>query len=451
MASNASYIISRQRSVKIAGALGDGTTDATAAFAAAMTAIVSAGAGRILIPQGTYLLNGGTASADGYKNGLLVPFLQVNADEKKTIVIEGEGGSVLKCGSNNMMLTRIARNNVRLNNVTLDCNSKTGVVLCGIVPEDITQTSTQVSQSYCTLDEVNRVGGASVDGILIQPGPRVTGSDSGCFYHNIIGGVSNFVGGGRHVYLKKGPTWATDANRPTRTNFIGQRLVRGNVGYYMEVGSEILLEGCNEELITSGVTPLATPTARYVTSDCSNIRFVGGYSEGCSASFEGPTSTVVASYGYIPASGSDTTFRARVSSYDDGISPVALTVTLTSSGGGAQGASNSAGLAYKAGKLVSFQIEVNVAKGTLAAGNLSLNSVLPWSVSTTAPSLGGISVSQTGAITLGAGYDAVGGFITGSSITLRKFSTTGTGSAALTLAECGDPVQLIISGSYIAS
>lgn len=435
------------------GAVGDGVTDDTTAFANALAILTAAGRGTLeLDGTKTYLLNGGVASADGYKNGLLVPFLQINVDFNKSIIIEGHG-AVLKAGSNDMFILRVSRNNVKVRNLTLDPNGKTGVICRGIVPEDMTQITTQVSQSYISFENVKGKISSGITDLRVQAGPQIGGSDSGCFYHNFYDDVTEGDGtGGRAVYFKKGSTWATDANRPTRTNFWGKRIVRGNTGYHFEVGSEIGLFGCNEEIIDDADAAfLATPTARQITNDCAAISFFGGRSENCTASVEGLTASgKVFSYGYN-GSGSNVTFKSFVSSYDDTISPVVLTVTLTSSGGGAQGASSSAGIATKQGKLVTFQIEVNVAKGTLGAGTLSLSSVLPWTISATAPALGAIAVSQNGAIILTAGYDSIGGFISGSSITLRKSSTTGSAAAGLTLAECGDPVQLIMSGSYIAS
>jgi hypothetical protein len=123
---------------------------------------------------------------------------------------------------------------------------------------------------------------------------------------------------------------------------------------------------------------------------------------------------------------------------------------LGSSGGGAQGASTSSGLARKQGKNVEFTCEMSVAKGTLSAGTLTITG-LPYPVSAAAPGVAAIYIGQHGAITLAANYAAVGGFINGATIALRKTSITGFSATALTLAECDDPVELLLSGSYIAA
>lgn len=437
-------------SVKDFGAVGDGVTNDTAAFAAAMAAIASAG-GTLVLEKATYLLNGGTASADGYKNGVLAPFLQANPDATKRIVVEGNG-AVLKCGANSMVLFRVSRNDVELRNLTLDYNGKTSIILCGVVPEDMTQTTTLVSQQHVTLTNVDRIIGSGVDGLVFQPGPAVGASDSGCFYHNVFGGVSNAANGdgGRHVHFKKNANWATRNIKNTRINFYGHKCLRGNAGYHGEAVAELLLSGCNEELIDDTNTPLTTPTARYFTNDCANVQFVGGYSEACSASVEGFTvNGVVSSFGYVPASGGLATFKPYVDSYADGVNEGVWTPVLNSSGGGAEGAGSSSGYWRKQGKVLTFSGEINVAKGTLAAGNLSVSG-LPFVVRSSGPGLSTISANWSG-LTLAANYTHVGAIITGATITLRKNGTAGVNTSNLTLGECGDPVQITFHGSYVTA
>jgi hypothetical protein len=425
--------------------------DVTAPLQAALNAAI-AGGRALYIPGGTYLLTG-VASSDTFLNGLLVPFNLVNADPSEAIIIYGDGGRTkLACNSNNMVLLRIARNFVTVRDITLDSNGRTGVYLCGIVPESMTQTTTLVSQSYVDLVNVNMNGGPSVDGLVIQPGPRVLGADSGCFFHNIIGGASNFIGGGRHVWLKKGSTWATDGNRATRTNFIGRRLLRGNVGYFMEVGSEITLDGCNEELIANGATPLATPTARHVTADCTNISFYGGYSEACSKSVTAFANNI-SSWGYIPASGSNADWRSYANAMADGTDDNASwTPVVTSSGGGAQGASTSTGRTTKIGKIVFFTAQISAAKGTLAAGNITVSGLpLVADSSWTGADFQGAPCTKMDGITLGTNNVALVGYISGATLTLRKIHGSGASMSNLTVADCGPTIIFTIQGFYKAA
>jgi hypothetical protein len=427
-------------------------TDCTTAVQAALDFLLLIGRRKLFFPAhpNGYVFDGGVASLDGYKNGLLCRFTQVNFDANETLVLQGEGGTVFKCGSNNMILLRISRNNVTVRDISLSHNGKTNVILCGIVPEDMTQTSTLVSQSMVFLDGVNREGGVGVEGLVVQPGPNVGGADSGCFYHVISGGVSNFVGGGRHVWLKKNADWSTVPNRPTRTIFRDQRLLRGNTGYYFEVGSEIELHGCNEELINSGITPLATPTARYVSADCTNISFVGGYSEQCSLAVNPVANGILRSIFYIPASGSDLNWIANVESWaDETAGNRSFTPILASSLGGAEGAGTKLGVASKQGKDVLFTIQVSVAWGTLNSGGSLSISGLPF-IADPAWGSQNVEVTSWSGITLGANYVKLYALISGASLSIRKQHGQGAGTAGLLISECSDPIVLTIQGTYRA-
>ena len=430
-------------------------TDCTAAVQAVIALRVAAGGGSLYAPRapagGAWLFSGGAASPDGYKNGALFPFSTVNFDPTTGLHLRGEKGCTWKVGADNVMLIRISRNNSSIQEIVLDSNGKSNVILCGIVPEDMTQTSTLVSQSFIDLVRVDMLGGAGVEGLVIQPGPRVLGADSGCFYHNIHGGVSNFVGGGRHVYLKKGATWATDGNRPTRTNFIGRRLLRGNAGYYLDVGSEINLIGCHEELIATGVTPVATPVARYISANCSNITFVAGYSEGCTKAVTAFASNIY-SLGYIPASGSNLDWRGYASAFMDGTDDSASwTPGVNSSGGGAQGAATSTGRLTKYGKIVHFVAQISAAKGTLGAGSISISG-LPFIAdsSWTGADFQGVPVTKMDGITLGAGFVGLTSYVSGATISLRKMHGAGAGMSNLLVADCSDPIVFTVQGWFKA-
>lgn len=426
------------------GCVADGVANDTTALQAALTAAI-AQKRSLYLPGGTYLLTG-AAGADSYANGLLVPFGTVNADPADSVLIYGDAGLTrLKCNANNMILLRIARNCVTVRDLVLDSNSKTGVILCGIVPESTTQTTTLVSQSCVTLLNVDRIGGAGAEGIVFQPGPQVLGADSGCFYHNVIGGLSNFVGGGRHVYVKKNADWATHPNRTTRTNFIGQRFLRGNTGYHFEVGSEIALIGCNEEIITSGTTPNTSPTARYVGDDVSGrITYWGGYTEACTTSTRTPTGDKVRSYGYSFNSAPDVNeWNARATAYDDdlGLSGT-LALTVVSSGGGSAGAGSATCRYRKQGRLVWVSIEVDVLVGTLAAGSLSLSG-MPF-----VPSVSGQRIPGGAWSLITTTGTQINGLLSSTNVLLRKSGNGGGSDANLALSEIGTSLQVTLQGVY---
>lgn len=439
------YMSAAQIADVIAGGF---TLDCRAAVQAAVTAAVTGGVKKIRSPGKGYLING-VASSDTVNNGILFPYSQVNYDPSHQILFEGDGmGTVFRCGSTGMVMFRASRNHVLIRDLSIDGNSLSNTWGIGAVPEDMTSTTAVVGNSNLTVENVGRMN--LTEGLVYMPGAHDAGSDSGAFYHTVRGGFSN--NNTRHIYTKKNADWATNPNRPTRCNFFDQALLRGNVGYYLEVGSEINIHGGHEELIDDGTSPLATPTARYVSADCTNVNFFGGYSESCSASFDGGANNVN-SWGYLPASGATTDWRTYANAWADGIDDSSSwTPVLASSGGGAEGASTSTGKLTKHGKIVFFTAQVSVAKGTLGAGTLSVTG-LPFVTDTawTGAGLQGMAVVSWSGITFSANVFTMDAYISGATLNLRKLHAAGAGPAGLTLAECADPVVFTIQGFYKAA
>ena len=258
------------------------TLDVTAACQAAVTAVIAAGGGTVYFPAGTYLLNG-AAGSDTYENGILVPFGAVNVYPLTSPVrlVGVYGGSVLKAGNNGMILVRNSRNHTIIENLAFDGNSKTDVIGIGHVPESMTQTVTLVSNGYSKVQNVT-INDTAI-GIVYQPGPTVTGSDSGCFYHE----VDNFLGNQNnlHMWFKADITAGT--NRTTRTVVSNSVMARGNSGVLIDKGTEIDFIATNFEHFAAAfaggsVLPHATPTAfDYTDTNPANVRLIGGYMENC--------------------------------------------------------------------------------------------------------------------------------------------------------------------------
>lgn len=250
--------------------------DVTAPLNAAITYLVSVGGGELFCPRGTYLLSG-VAGADTYKNGVLLPDTNGDFSTSKGITIVGEGTStVLKAGSTNMIVVRSSRLYSGVKNLKIDGAGLANVIGAALAPESLTQTTELVSQSFQNWQQVYIEN--CTEGMLMQPGPTVTGADSGGFYHNIDRCIFNL--NTRHIWLKKDVTAAN--NRTTRTVFRNCILTRGNTGVQIDGGTEIDFISCQGEMIASGTSPNTTPVYLfYNDTNPSIINLIGGYAEAC--------------------------------------------------------------------------------------------------------------------------------------------------------------------------
>ena len=436
------FLSTAQKADVIAGGF---TLDCRAAVQAAVAAAIAGGFKKIRAPGKGYLINA-VASSDTKENGILIPFSAVNFDPADQLIFEGDGaGTVFRCGTIDMVMFRVSRNCTVIRDLTIDGNSLADTWGIGIIPESMTQTSTLVSQSMCSIVNVSRVN--LTEGIVTQPGPQVGGADSGCFYLNVIDGISN--SNTRHFWAKKNVDWATHPNWLTRSNFIGQRVLRGNTGYQFDDGSEILLTGCYEEIINTGTTPNATPTGRYIAAECDAIGFIGGHQETVTLGVKLFASNTY-SIGFS-AAGANTDWRLYAKSLFDSIDEsVAWTPLLVSSGAGSPSNDTSTGMSSKSGKIVHFTAQISCDKNSLGAGTLSISG-LPFiaDASWTGADFQGISVTKWANITLSANVFNLAASISGATLSIRKLHAAGAGVAALTVAECtSNPIQITVQGWY---
>jgi hypothetical protein len=267
--------------------------DMTTAFAAAVAALVVLGEGDLIVPKGGYLLDG-VAGSDTYKNGILLPDTNGDFSTGQGIRLVGEGvDTVLKAGSADMIVLRHSRLYSGGENFRIDGAGLSNVIGVGLVPESLTQTTTAVSQSYGVYRNVKVEN--CTEGMLLQPGPTVSGTDSGAFYHRFYD--MDFNLNTRHVWMKKDVTGAL--NRTTRTSFYGCTFLRGNTGVQIDGGTEIDFFAPNFELIATGTSPSATPTAfNYADTNPANIRIFGGYAEACTISVTSVSPEQVSLFGF---------------------------------------------------------------------------------------------------------------------------------------------------------
>jgi hypothetical protein len=269
-----SMIDGAQYNVRDYGAVGDGVADDRAACQAAITAASDAGGGDVVFPSGIYRLVG-LAAADGTLDGLVIPFKGFTIDSRVRLI--GTGDSILRATSSNMYVTRVCQPGSELHNLTIEGGWNfgagfTGNVGIALVPEDITQTTTLVSQSFCKVVGCHVTQCAT--GLLLQPGPTVAGAQSGAFYPVIE--RNDFNINGRHMWFRASPLDAT--NRPTRGTIAFNRIERGNCGIDLQYATEFNLIGNKYQFFNATYNQATIPSVPFV--DSRSIR-IGSLTEYC--------------------------------------------------------------------------------------------------------------------------------------------------------------------------
>ncbi len=244
---------SGQVNVKWFGAKGNGTDYDRSAIQSAIAFGQEAGSD-ILYPSGEYLIDG-ALSSDDMLNGLVIPFTSPN-DYGKRVRLIFERGAKLLAGANNMIVLRMADSYSVIDNPVIDGNGYSGVYGIAIGPEDMDQTNTLVWQMYNAIN--NPAITRCAEGIVMQCGPDVAGSDSGCWYNNVWGG---------HVYSCTRGVWFKDGPNASSSGVNRNSLIRTRIGQNCNTGIQIDSGDGNEsfgvqfEGINSGTAPNAIPTA----------------------------------------------------------------------------------------------------------------------------------------------------------------------------------------------
>lgn len=309
------------------GAACNGVTDDRAASQAALNSILTAGGD--LIIDGHSVITG-ISTPDGLFNGLVVPFNGFSQEPKVRIVFTGAGK--LTAGRNDTILIRASTPGVEIIQANLSGGGFTNVWGIGFIAEDRTQVITQVSQSFCKA--VRPHIQQCEEGIVIEPGPTITGSDSGAFYITVIDPDLNL--NTRGMWLKVSTNSAL--NRPTRTTIAYPRIERGNVGIDLEYATETLILGPNIQFMDRLTLPLAIPSGIRFGTLTENTQIVGGTAEACDRSIDNsatnqtntaygfPLSGVGNNLGSMPRHNSDRVLISNISS-----TPAALRMDFVNS------------------------------------------------------------------------------------------------------------------------
>lgn len=239
------------------GADNTGTTNTSAACQAAIDACIVTG-GTVFFPEGTYLLTGQT-SADSKTNGLVIPYTSFNSTAKRIKLVGTGASSILKANSDDMYIVRFCDSHGGVESLTIDGTGKTGVTGLGVVPQNITQTTTLVFQIYNYFNNLYIRNCA--EGIELKTGPQVGGSDSGCWYNSFNNTwIYQCL---RGIWLRDAPTTpASGCNRNYFTNMrIGQAT---NTGIQIDDGGTNNFVQVHIEGVDTGTSPNTTPTGIYI-------------------------------------------------------------------------------------------------------------------------------------------------------------------------------------------
>lgn len=270
-------------SVLCFGADASGVSDSRAAIQGAIDVVRLAGGGTVVIPDGNFLIQS-TPSLDSVDNGIWVPY---SADDlnlggtPRRVQLACTNATTLLAGSDNMVVIRWSDSLGSITGLpTISNNGHTGVWGLGLIPDDMTQLTTCVFQTFNTLNFITR---GTDEGLVMMAGPNVAGRDSGCWYNTI---THYHFGGKRGRWLKPATTPATVST--TRNTFYGRVGNLSSVGMEIQSGANNVDYTNYEGILTNDpIAPAGIATAVVIYtdtgvpgSDNADNRFFG-YIEAC--------------------------------------------------------------------------------------------------------------------------------------------------------------------------
>lgn len=260
------------------GAIGDGVTNDTSAMLAALSWLEG-------VPFGK--LTGRVGAKYRIQQSLVMKFDgSYTQDVTSTRYIDFTGTTIV-AGASGITCLRMSHNFCIVTNpAVINPDGFTEVVAYAISPEDLTQTTTRVSQQFCQLNNPKATD-VSV-GLLLQPGPTVSGANSGAYYHTIKNPVFENVDCGFRFNRS-----VSGDNNNTRITIYNPVHVTGNCAFWIESTDSLRVFGGSCENITKTTGPADVPcgvrVVKTVSSDsqvAGNLRFYGYYGEVCTRAYQ---------------------------------------------------------------------------------------------------------------------------------------------------------------------
>lgn len=447
------------------GAVADDTTDALAAFQACYSACVSAGL-PMLIPGGTYKLTGSWTIS--HSNVRVIPLGLVTlhfTNAGRGLIIDGGAvsGNVYNAIIGGDIPIRVKGNATTTDGVFVRS------VHHSVINIDVKDcvTACRVNFAVCTTFRIEC--SVNTGAFVLTPTTGMILDQRGageyvaaCEIYPIIEGVSgngingvsasftNIIGGTLEGNAT-GLTWGANCylngvhNTDFEANTVDDIEDAGNNNSYYNVRSgsaaaNVVLSG-NGASFYGGYLRKSATTGSTLTS------YTGvAFSDNGALGITG-TGTIASRVGCTRVN----TSAVVTAKYSDivGEPGGTWTPTFASAGGGAQGATTTAVGTYSSvGKLCFVQGNMTIAKGTLAAGAVSVTG-LPFASRSTTNDYQYINLGEWGNINLGAGYThlamriAAGG--TGGSLIKSGSSVA---SAVVNVADFPDPMSILFSGIY---
>jgi hypothetical protein len=233
----------------------EGTGCDSQAIAAALTYLVVRGVGGQLdFSRATYNL---TAE-------VLVPFTGISQQRGIMLMGRAPGGTRLHATQDGMTILHWAHSFGGAQNFILHGNGHTGVSCLRVSPENESQTTTVVHQQHNVFRDITSY--ACAEGLVLRPGPVVSGAAGGAWDNEFYNYRAFFCL--RGIYLASGPDVGVQGAGNHRNKWYGGKITQGvNVGIHIRHGGENRFYGQMIENVTTGTSPIATPTAIYIENN----------------------------------------------------------------------------------------------------------------------------------------------------------------------------------------